>query len=976
MNTSEHIFHKLKTMPWHSLGTVVCVVLLSCLFASCSTKHNTPATRFWHSFNAHYNTMYNGELAFKEGEEAQYKGHQDDYTRLLPMYISTNKTTASLGKGNYETAITKSEKAIKLHSIKKKPTVKANHKLTPKEKEYRARKEFTPYLKHSWMMLAKAQFNQGNFIEAASTFNYIIRLYSTQPEVYSVAKAYLARCYVALGWPYDAEDVLNKMRRDSITTRGARERDNTLTAFYIATERYEEAIPLLQSTIKHTKSKVQRTRLNYLMGQLYHETGNDAAAYKYLGKVVKSNPPYELEFNARIMQAEVMPKSKYKQMISKLKRMAKNDKNKDYLDRVYFAIGNIHLNNLDTVRCCYAWETGAEKSTKNGVAKAVLLLRLGQLYWEQEKYIEAQKAYQGCIAILDKEHEDYQESERRSKILDELAPPLSDIKLQDSLQALAKMPEKEYLAAIDRVIEELKKKEKEEAKKEAAQQDAAGSSANTAKPAANNSAAAGPQQKGAWYFYNPQTVQTGKQNFQRKWGKRPNEDNWRRSSKEVTGGDEFEQYNYEDNDSTQSGGEIDTEGVSEEEQQRLDSLANDPHQREYYLKQIPFTEEQLAASNATLSEGLYNAGIIEAEKLDNFAMAQKTMERLLNDFPDFDKKADIYYHMFLLMGRLGNTEEAERYRQLLINEFPDSKSAILLANPNYEMIAREGRHIEDSLYMDAYHAYVESRYDVVEKNYKFSTDNFPEGQNRGKLCFVHAMTQLYTGHQKEFMEEIKEVVEKYSKDEISEMAQYIVKGLQEGRLLSSDKYNASDIWGRRNSTMFGDSTAVADTLSMDRYSNFNFVLAYPTNSLNENQLLFELARYNFSSYMVRNFEIEQQKMEGISMMIVKGFLSYDEAHAYAQQLFSDRRMATLLEGIKTLLINDKNLSMLGKQFSFDDYSTFFEEQFAPLEMPKDVNLDEQIDQPFIDPDDVDDSQNNEPEEELIEGDEDDFPFGF
>lgn len=958
---------------WRSLLAVLCVVLFSVLLTSCSTKHNTPATRFWHSFNAHYNAMYNGELAYKEGEEAQYKGHQDDYTKLLPMYVSTNKTTAGLGKSNYETAITKCEKAIKLHSIKKKPTVKASHKLTPKEKEYRARKEFTPYLKHSWLMLAKSQFNQGDFIEAASTFNYIIRLYSTQPEVYSVAKAYLARCYVALGWSYDAEDVLNKIRRDSITSKGEWERDNTLAAFYIATERYVEAIPYLQKTIKHTKSKIQHTRLNYLMGQLYHETGDDATAYKYLNKVVKSNPPYELEFNARIMQAEVMPKSKYKQMISKLKRMAKNDKNKDYLDRVYFAIGNIHLNNQDTTRCCYAWEAGAEKSTKNGIAKAVLLLRLGQLYWEKEKYIEAQKAYQSCISILDKEHEEYKESEHRSKILDELAAPLGDIKLQDSLQALAKMPEKDYMAAIDRVIEELKKKEKEEAKK-AAKQEANISNNNTAQTTTNNIAAAGPQQKGAWYFYNPQTIQTGKQTFQRKWGKRQNEDNWRRSNKEATSSEDFEQYDYSENDSLQN--DFSEEDFNEENQKLQDSLANDPHNREFYLKQIPFTEEQLAVSNATLSEGLYKAGVIEAEKLDNFYLARRTLERLLRDFPDFEKKDDIYYHMFLLMGRMGNIEEAERYRQLLINEFPESASAILLANPNYEMIAREGRHMEDSLYMDAYQAYLENRYEVVELNYKFSTENFPNGANRAKLCFVHAMTQLYTGNQKDFMSEMKEVVDKYSKDEISEMASYIVKGLQEGRLLSNDKYNASDIWGRRSSMLLGDSTAMADTLSMDRYSNFNFVLAYPTGCLNDNQLLFELARYNFSSYMVRNFEIAQEKMEGISMMIVKGFLSYDEAHAYAQQLLSDRRMVRRLDGLKTLIISDKNLSLLGKQYSFDDYSRFFEEKFAPLQIPKNVNLDEQIDQPFIDPDEIEERQDDGSVEELIEGDEDDFPFGF
>lgn len=921
--------------------------------------------------------MHNGEVAFKEGESAQLKGHQDDYTQLLPIYISLNKTTAAMGKSNYETAILKCEKAIKLHSIKKKPTYKANHTLTPKEKEYRARSEFNPYLKNSWLMLAQSQFNQGDFIEAASTYSYIIRQYSTQPEVCSVAKAWLARCYVAQGWPYDAEDVLSKMKRDSVSRRGAIERDNTQAAFLIATERYQEAIPYLKTTIKHTKQKLQRARLNYLTAQLYHETGDDASAYKYLTKVTRSNPPYVLEFSARIMQAEVMPQSKYKQMIKKLQRMAKDDKNKDLLDRVYFAIGNIHLNNQDTLRCCYAWETGAEKSTQNGVAKAALLLRLGQLYWECEKYIEAQKAYEGCLAILDKEHEDYKESERRGKILTELAPPLGDIKLQDSLQTLAKMPEKDYLAAIDRVIEELKKKEKEEAKKAAAQENASNGSPANAQTNPTLPAAGPGTQKGAWYFYNPQTVMSGKQAFQRKWGRRKNEDNWRRGKKQVENSEEgFEEYDY-----SEGGDSIDIEDFGSEvtedaEQQRLDSLANDPHHREYYLKQIPFTEEQMAVSNATLSEGLYKAGVIEAEKLENFPLAKKTLERLLQNFPEFDKKDDIYYHMFLLMGRMDDLDEAERYRQLLINEYPEAKSAILLANPNYQMIAREGNHIEDSLYMDSYTAYLESRYDVVEKNYRFSTDNFPEGKNRGKLCFIHAMTQLYTDHQKEFLQELKEMVSKYSKDELAEMASAIIKGLEEGRILSGDKYNASDIWGRRSSMLLNDSTATADTLSTERYSNFNFVLAYPTGSLNEHQLLFELARYNFASYMVRNFEIEQRKLDGISMMLVKGFLSYDEVHAYAQQLFGDRHMASLLEGIKTLLISDHNLDMLGKQFSFDDYSQFFDEQFAPLQMPQDVNLDEQIDQNFIDQDDVEDNpQNEENEEEMIEG-EDDFPFGF
>jgi tetratricopeptide (TPR) repeat protein len=265
-------------------------------------------------------------------------------------------------------------------------------------------------------------------------------------------------------------------------------------------------------------------------------------AYKALSKVIRANPPYEVAFNARIMQTEVMHKGKFRQMIARLKRMAKSDKNKDYLDKVYYAMGNIYLSNEDTTHCIYAWEKGLKESKKNGPDKATLLLHLSQLYWEQENYIDAARTYKQCVSALDKEHVEYKETERRSKVLGELEPHLSTIKLQDSLQVLAQSPEEVYLAAIDRVIAELLKKEKEEAKQAAAN--------GTLNPNANNNAAAGgnaagaagkntlatdlnsfgTQQQGDWYFYNPTTVRSGVQEFQKRWGMRPNEDFWRISN--------------------------------------------------------------------------------------------------------------------------------------------------------------------------------------------------------------------------------------------------------------------------------------------------------------------------------------------------------------------------------------------------------------------------------------------------------------
>ena len=923
-----------------------------------------------------FNTLYNGQVSYAEGVEAQENGHQDDYTQLLPMSISRNKTTAALGKSNFDNAILKCEKAIKLHSIKKRPTVSGNKKKTPKQKDFLARKEFNPYLRHAWLLMGKSQFNKGEFIEAASTFNYIIRLYSTQPEVYSVAKAWLARCYVALEWPYDAEDIFDKMRRDSMSTEGKREMTASRAAYLIETEQYAEAIPVLLETLKHTPHKIQRSRLNFLAGQLQRELGQNKEAYKSFAKVIRSNPPYELAFNARILQTEVMSGTQHKQMIKKLLRMAKSDKNKDYLDQLYYAVGNIYLNAGDTAHCIGAYEKGAEESTRNGVAKAVLLLKLSQIYWEQEKYVDAQRTYAACIGILDKEHEGYKEAEARSKALDEAAPPLGVIKLQDSLQALAKMPEAEYLAAIDRVIEALKKKEKEEAKKAEANgtTPTQGASAGTQQQGRTTTPTATPtttSSKGAWYFYNPQTVMNGKQEFQRRWGNRKNEDNWRRTNKTVAAGGEFEEYNYDENtDSINAARQAEEE---EEEQRLRDSLANDPHHREYYLAQIPFTEEQMAASNQLLEAALFEGGVKVMEKIQNYPYALRLLLRLLNDFPDTEKRAEAFYHLFLLYGRMDNVDEAQAYRDSLISAFPEDKNAIRVANPNYEMIARYGRHLEDSLYAATYEAYKENRYEEVDSNYRYHTENFEQGKHRARIMFIEAMSKLYTGQREEFLELLKTITKDYGKEEIAEMAGYIVKGLQDGRLLSDDKYNSSDIWKRRRSDWAsGDSLQAADTLSAERYSTFNFVLAYPTNSLDEDQLLYEMARYNFTSYMVRNFEIEILEDNGLSMMCIKGFLSYDEVHAYAQQLYADQHMHTILEGIRTLLISDENLSRIGTSFSFDEYKEFFDRQFVPLEIPEDLRIDEPTDLEYIDPDDVEPTTTKEEEVEET----DDFPYGF
>ena len=956
------------------------LLLAGCCLLSCSTKKNTAGTRFYHGFTARFNTMYNGRKAFDEGVEAQYKGHTDNYTELLPMFIVADKKTAAMGKGNFETAIEKSQKAIKKHSIKRKPK-KPSGRMSAKQKAFFARKEFNPYLRHAWMMMADAQFHKGEFIEAAATYNYILRLYAEQPEVASVARAKLARCYVMLDWPYDAEDVFNKIRRDSISPEGQRELETTRAAYLIETGQYKEAIEPLAASIKQAKGKQAKARLYYLLGQLYQQAGDKQGAYRALKKCTRLNPPYELAFNARILQTEVMADGQGKAMIRKLRRMAKSPNNANYLDRIYYAIGNIYLASHDTTFTIYSWKKGIEESTQNGFAKAVVLQRLGELYWEKENYIDATACYNELAGLMDKENKDYSEVQRRSKILTEIEPHLSAVKLQDSLQVLAKLPEKEYLAAIDRVIDDLKKKEKE-AEKRAALQGANAARAATATTQQTTKGQTGAVRRGSqsttFYFYNLQTVNRGKEEFQRRWGNRPNEDLWRISQKQSMPG--FEDMDTAALDSLGALGEMEGEGTLSDEEQRLkDSLENDPHHREFYLKQIPFTEDQLAESNDMILDGLYNGGVLEMDKIGNYDLAEKTLLRLINDFPDFEKMDDVYYHLFLLSLRRDNQEDMDRYLALMQESFADSKLTKTISNPRFLELAQNGRHLEDSLYAQTYDAYKAGDYWKVEENTKESTETFEEGAHRAKFLFIHAMTQLYTGQRDSFFAELKVVAEKYGKDEIAALAQAYVKGIQEGRLLASDKWDASSIWSAHAIDVASDSTAVADTLVADPAVPYVFVLAYPTGELDEDQLLFEMARFNFTSFMARNFDIEIVKAGTISQLRVTGFLSYDEVHAYAQQLYANAHMHERLEGIRAILISEANLKLLGTRYSYDEYAEFYEAELSPINVPEDLILDEPTDNFPTDIDDIPENQEktdetDDSDDEEEEGDDDDWLF--
>lgn len=899
--------------------------------AACSTQKNTAKSRWWHAFNARYNTYYNGAQAYIEGSLEKEQGNRDNFTEMIPLYTVGNKNSRELGKSNFDRAIEKCQKAIKLHSIKRKPVWTKNRRKTEKDLEWLGRKEYNPFLWKAWLLMGRSQFNKGDFDEAASTFSYMSRLYQTQPAIYGKARAWLAKCYLEEGWIYDAEDVIRNMQRDSIHWQARKEWDYTYASYYIHIGDYAKAIPYLRKVIKHEMRSKQRAREWYLMGQLHSALGNKAEAMKAYKRVIRQNPPYEVEFNARIAMTEVMSGSQSKKMINRLRRMASSDKNKDYLDQVYYAIGNIYLTQNDTLNAIIAYEKGNSGSTRNGIEKGVLLLKLGGLYWERERYSDAQRCYGEAIGLLDKERKDYEELSRRSKVLDELVPYTDAVHLQDSLQALAKMGEKERNEAIDRVIEELKKKEKEEQDR-LAEQNAQNVIAQNGGNAGNTGNANRQNQRpgnksSVWYFYNQMAVNQGKAEFQKIWGKRENVDNWQRVNKTVVAFDTPQEMTEEQLDSIAR-----AEALADSLEQVADSAQNDPHKREYYLKQIPFTEEQVQASNLIIMDGLYNSGVIFKDKLDNLPLSEKALRRITDSYPEYENMADVFYHLFLLYSRMGEPQTAETYVEKLRQSYPESPWTTLLTDPYFAENAKFGEHIEDSIYAATYDAFKADRLQEVAANLKISETRFPLGANRDKFIFIGGLGKLNNGDAEGCVTDMNTLVEKFPQSELSNLAGMIVNGVKAGRRIYGGKFDMSNVWERRTETMAPADSTAEKTLSNERNTDFLFIFAYSPDSVDENRLLYELAKYNFTSYMVRNFDIVIEPMEGINRMTVSGFRNYDEALQYARQLYEQQNIIRQAAHSRTIIISKTNLPLLGTKYSYDDYDKFYNKHFAPLKV--------------------------------------------
>ncbi|MDH8702100.1 tetratricopeptide (TPR) repeat protein [Dysgonomonadaceae bacterium PH5-43] len=927
------------------------LVLLCVLFTACSSSKNTAGTRWYHSFNTRYNVYFNGDMAYQEALKSQMDNYKENYTETILMYpVSALPKDKTQTGGPFDRAIEKSVKAIQTHSIQTKPERKAGKRNDPKYKEWLSRVEYNPFLHNAWVLLGKSQFHNGDFLQAASTFSYVSRIYSGQPEIGLNAKIWQARCYSELEWFYEAEDILEKLKLVELPNKLKNFYETVYADLLIKQKKYRESVPYLQTAIKAEKNKTQKAREKYLLGQIYASLGERNLAYNTFGEISSAYAPYVLEFSAKIRQSEVYSGTDTTKVTKNLRKMAKSSKNKEYLDQLYYALGNVYMSVPDTAKAIESYELGVEKSAQQGIDKALNQIRLGDIYFVKREFIKAQPNYSESLSQLKKEDEAFARVSKRSEILDELVVHLEAIELQDSLLRLSAMSEEEKLKVVNNLIEELKKKEKEEQHNQdrenyLANQEDARAELSMNRPAPPGISPITKPNESSFYFYNSQVVTQGKNTFNQKWGRRKLEDDWRRRNKSNPMLDPLAE---EENTTIESEEEIIEEEIEldengepiipvEEEIGNTEDVAvelsTDPHDPQYYLQQIPTTEEEIEASNAIIAGGLYNAAVIYKEKLEDIPLALETFAELDRRFPNNEQSLDAYYHTYLIYLRDNNVAMSEMYKQKIIANFPESELAIAMSDSEYEQNLRMLYTLPESLYQETFEAYQNGNVNTVRSNYNLMNTKYNQSALMPKFIFLNALSYVQTNDANEFKEQLKDLITRYPDADVSVLAAEIMKGFQRGLVLSASGGNM--LRGSLFNMRFGlneDGELIEDVsnivFSTATETPYELLILYPQGSLNDNMLLYSVANFNISNFLVNDFDLEKSETGDIGMLQIKGFANYREIHQYLEMIYASGGYAgELAQAAIVVPISVENYGILMKGKNIEEYMDFFIENF-------------------------------------------------
>jgi tetratricopeptide (TPR) repeat protein len=861
--------------------------------SGCSVEKNTASTRFYHGLTARYNIYFNGYESFKEGVIKVNNAYRDDYAELLRVFEFSDPSAASLCASDMERAIQKASKLISLKSITARPEVRRGGRTEP-DTDLLDRKEYNEWVDDSYLLIGKARFYKREFTEAEAVLNYSITT-ANDPAVRQEAAIWLARLYNETSKTAEALKLLSGLEITDNSPRWLRSMYySTLADIHIREKKYAEAIIPLEKAASLTSGKRNRYRMTYLLAQLNELAGNASEAVSLYRDVVKMNPPYDVEFNARINIAGVfdVQSGNPDEISRELVRMLRDSKNKDYLDQIYYALGSLSLKEGKTDEAIGFYGKSASASTTNSNQKGRSYLALAEYYYRKPDFMKAGLYYDSTIIYLSQKHPGYQEIKTRSTDLNSVVSHLKVIREQDSLQRVAAMSESDRNALISSIINDISKAESEGRISEYASRYSMGQYYENEQRFRENI-----QQEGKWYFYNQSALTFGRSEFRRRWGDRPLEDNWRRLNKARTS--------------------LTQPGVSVEDAETAvkdtAGAVNDYKRPEFYLKNLPLTDSLLAVSNEKIANAYLNAGKAYFEKLGDVTRATESLEKLINRFPSDELVPEALYNLQRI-NKDANPTKGEAYRQRLLEKYPETEFSKILSDPGYYEKKMADLKKAEAVYENAYDSYLNEDFIRAISKCDSALNEFRENQLAPKFMLLRAYIVARIEDEKTFKEELAKIVKTWPASEeskkASELIAYLNQKIPELKV-EEDKQIARELY-------------VPDTLS----AHF-FVIIIENPKFNINQGAFDVISYNIDNFTNNNYRTQGELVDNRFVMItVSGFAKFRQSMEY-YRAFDVRKVVRNPSASKiySFLISSNNLKTFREDMNPERYRLFYIENY-------------------------------------------------
>lgn len=862
------------------------------LLSSCSTKRNTLTRRAFHNLTSHYNVYWNGQYSLMEGDKLLRTNAKDDYSQVLRVYNYGTKSEALSLNSQMDRALQKTSICVQKHSMKFNG------------------QERVKWIDDAYLVMAKAHFYKQDYIAAKRTFEFVSTEYAKN-DIALVSNLWLAKTYIQTAQYSKAVAVIEQLQakvaeRKKLPKELYRNLDLTIADYYIATKDYTKAIDYLKSGMLETNDREMRIRSMFILGQVYMQLNDGKRATEQFKKVVKKNPKYEMLFEAKMNMAKMGSAGNAKELYKMLEKMLDDTKNEDYLDRIYFAMGELAMreNNVDKAIGYYRQSVASFRD--NNIQRANASLKVATILFDRNDYELSQAYYDTAVNAMDRNtFPGYDSILNISQTLNELVLNLNLIREQDSLLRVANMDSIARNSLIDKIIAEVKEQERLEKEQQRYEEQLALMGSTTGR----TSSTIDESSSGGWYFYNPTTLRNGYNEFSKKWGMRKLEDNWRITDKRSIGSGLSD---FGSSDNQEEGNENDTIN---------DNLTN--HDRGYYLKDLPLTPEQQAESHKQIAEALYNVGFIYLNQLSDYPRSIESYERLDARYPGNEKELPSWYALYKMYKDQGNLEQSDHYKERILTHYPESSYASFILDPDfYKKLQEDSRQASD-LYTKTYEAYQQGQYYRVKMNaeralelYAADTALAPRfallnALARGRLETVDTMAYA-----------LLDVVQTYPNSGIRGYAMTLLQNINEEYHIGIDLGGMADASGKPI-----EETPKSPYTYMPDSEHF-VVIVFNPKVVRTEPLKVRLSDFNKREYRFKSFDVKDMMFDDSRMMLTLSvFGNETEAKDYITSMFlTDYLFGGFdTESYTVLPVSSNNYGVFYQEKKIEDYKAFLDE---------------------------------------------------